>query len=156
MANKAYQYETSPKKISQNNTRKPEIKKVSKKTKKKTKSKLKVFVICLFAFLVSFAIIYKNSKINESFSKIQMLKTEITKLQKENDQLEIGIQNSLNLNNIEQSAKEMLGMEKLTNKQTIYISLPKKDYIEPKIEEVIIEEKTNIVSSIIEKIKNIF
>lgn len=157
MASKTYQYETSPKKLSQNNNQKPQIKKVSNKAKKKTKSrsKLKVFIIMLFAFSVAFAIIYKNSKINESFSKIQNMKAEITELQKENDQLEIGIQNSLNLNNVEQAARELLGMERLTNKQTIYISIPKKDYIEPKREEMI-QEESNIITSIIEKIKNIF
>ena len=47
----------------------------------------------------------------------------------------------------------MLGMQKLTSKQTIYVSLPKRDYVEPATEEVIIEEK-NEYESILKKIKN--
>ena len=47
--------------------------------------------------------------------------------------------NGLNLNNLEQEAKEQLGMQKLNSKQTIYMTLPKNDYIEPAAEEVIIE-----------------
>jgi len=43
-------------------------------------------------------------------------------------------------------------MQKLTNKQTVYISLPKKDYVEPATEEVIIEKETNWFQNIINKI----
>ena len=47
-------------------------------------------------------------------------------------------------------------MQKLTNKQTIYLSLPKKDYIEPSTEKVILEEKTSIIDWICNFIGNIF
>ena len=64
-------------------------------------------------------------------------------MQKENEQLEINIENSLNIKNIEKEAKEKLGMEKLTNKQTVYVTLPKKDYVESATEKVVLkEEKT--------------
>ena len=46
----------------------------------------------------------------------------------------------------------MLGMQKLSNAQKIYINLPKKDYIESANEEKIMEENLNIF----EKIMNIF
>ena len=45
------------------------------------------------------------------------------------------------MSNIEKEAKERLGMEKLTNKQTVYVTLPKKDYIESASEKVVIEEE---------------
>ena len=44
------------------------------------------------------------------------------KIQKENEQLKVNIENSLNLNNVEKIAKEKLGMQKLTNKKTLYVS----------------------------------
>ena len=77
-------------------------------------------------------------------------------MEKENDQMKVDIENNLNLNNVEQQAKELLGMQRLTNKQTVYISLPKKDYIQPAVESVIIEEDEGIVEKILNKIKNIF
>ena len=44
-------------------------------------------------------------------------------------------------------------MQKLTNKQTIYVTLPKKDYIEAAPEEVVIEdEEKNWFEKLIEKI----
>ena len=70
--------------------------------------------------------------------------------------MKVDIENSLNLNNLEQQAKELLGMQRLTNKQTVYISLPKKDYIQPAAESVIIEEDEGIVEKILHTIKNIF
>ena len=121
------------------------------------KTNVAVFFKCALLFLIIFGIIFMNSKISESYSRIQKLKAEITEIQKENDQLEINIQNSVNLNNIEQAAKELLGMQKLSSKQTFYISLPKKDYVEPRTEKVIIEEEEpTVIENIIEKIKNIF
>lgn len=181
----AYQYETSPRKIKpeynkpRKNTpqyNKPKTKAQPKKVAKKkeldiekkkqeeqkekkmliAKTKFSVFLKCAILFAIMFFMIYRNSKLSESFSQIQALKAEITEIEKENDQIEISIQNSLNLNNIEQAAKELLGMQKLNNKQTSYISLSKKDYVEPRTEKVIIEEETNWFEGFVDKIKNIF
>ena len=103
-------------------------------------------------FIVLLTISYRNSQINENFNQVQNLKKELSTLEKENEQLKVNIENSVNLNNIEQAAKEKLGMQKLTNKQAVYVSLPKKDYIETATEEVKIEENQNWF----EKILNIF
>ena len=54
--------------------------------------------------------------------------------------LGINIENNLNIKNIEKEAKEKLGMEKLTNKQTVYVTLPKKDYVESATEKVVLKE----------------
>lgn len=101
--------------------------------------KFQVVLAFSIIFILLFLIMYRNSKISESFSELNSLKNEISKIQKENVQLEVNIQSSLNLSNVEQSAKELLGMQKLTNAQTIYISLPKKDYIETSVEAIIVE-----------------
>ena len=100
--------------------------------------------------------LFRQSQISESFSKIQNIKTSITKVQKENDQIEINIQNSMNSNNLEQKAKELLGMQKLTNKQTEYVTLPKTDYIEVASEQVVIEENNSLFETIIERNKIVF
>ena len=47
-------------------------------------------------------------------------------------------------------------MQKLNSKQTIYITLPKSDYIEPAAEKVIIEEDGSLMQGIISAISNIF
>lgn len=121
-----------------------------------TKTKISIFIKCALLFAIIFIMLFRNSQISESFSKIQTLKTSITKIQKENDQIEINIQNSMNSNNLEQKAKDLLGMQKLTNKQIVYISIPRKDYVEYKAEEIIMEEEKGFFESIIDKIKEIF
>lgn len=111
--------------------------------------KIQIVIALTIIFVCLFLIMYRNSKISEAFSELNSIKNEISKIEKENVQLEVKIQSSLNLSNVEQSAKELLGMQKLTNAQTIYISLPKKDYIETSVEEVVVEE-----DGVWEKIKN--
>lgn len=111
------------------------------KTKNDVKPKLKLVMYVITGFSILFAISYQNSLISESFNKKEQYKKEMEALSKTNQQLEVSIENSLNMNNIEQAAKEKLGMQKLSNNQKIYISLPKQDYVAPAVEEVIIEDE---------------
>lgn len=147
-----YQYETSPRKLEpdyepQKNPyakKKPSTLKKKNQKQQKEKRQLKSHVKAVMyigvIFAVLFAISYRNSLINESFSRNEKLKTTLATTQKENEQLQVNIENSLNLSNIEKIAKEKLGMQKLDNTQKVYVSLPKKDYVEPAVEQVVIEE----------------
>ena len=155
MARNMYQYSTSPKKLEPDYQRKTKSKKRNLKVvedlprqgvkisieQKKKQLKMTLVVIGIFALLLTIS--YRNSQINEKFSTVQSLKKELSATQKENEQLKVSIENSLNLNTIEKLAKEKLGMQKLTNKQSIYINLPKKDYVEPASEKVVREDNDN-------------
>lgn len=163
MSRNRYEYETSPKKLEPNVQRRKKKKsnikivkdmprqevKVSKEQRKK-QVKVTLWVVGIFIILLTIS--YRNSKINEKFNDVQNLKKELATVQKENEQLKVGIENSLNLNNIEKIAKEKLGMQKLTTNQTIYITLPKKDYVESASEEVIIEKDKSWFEEIIDNI----
>ena len=166
-----YQYETSPRKLQpkQKPAKKhPKAKRSSiakvKKTKKELqkerkqlkKQRAKTVFYLVLGFGILFTMGYRNSAINESFAKKQSLEKEIAALKKENEQLEVSIQNILNLNQLEYEAQSRLGMQKLTNKQTVYINLPKKDYMEAGTEKIIIiEEKGNLFENILNKFMNI-
>ena len=167
-----YQYETSPRKLEpiknpRRNTPVPrkttmkstkkslEEKKKIKKLENNQKAKMVMYLVLGFSILLMIG--YRNSQINEAFTQNQKLEKQISAIQKENEQLEVNIQNSLNLSQIEQEAKERLGMQKLNSKQTTYIQLPKKDYVEPATEQVIVQEESkNIIDTIITWFKNIF
>lgn len=163
-----YQYETSPRKLEPEYTpvknpykrKKTTARKIQKTNKKKfnevKKKKLKVIKCVAIGFLIIFGIGIRNSQIDEKFAKVQESKTKLAEIEKQNSQLEIAIENGMNLNNLEQEAKTQLGMQKLNSKQTIYMTLPKNDYIEPASEEVVIEEKESPLDVIIKTIKNIF
>ena len=162
-----YQYETSPRKLEPEYTPKKNpykskkttsIKKATKTAKEKELKKQKIQVIkyVIIGFVILFGISYRNSLIDESFSKIQEIKGELSEVKKQNAQLEVSIENGLNLNNLEQEAKEQLGMQKLNPRQITYITLPKSDYIEPAAEEIKIVEEGNTITNIINKITSLF
>ena len=120
-----------------------------KDTKVSVKTRLKIVMFLITGFSVLFAISYQNSLINESFNRKEQYKKEMEALSKTNQQIEVNIENNLNLNNIEQVAKERLGMQKLSNEQKIYISLPKEDYVAPATEQVVIEEDVGFFEKIV-------
>lgn len=155
-----YQYETSPRKIE------PEYKKKrNKKTKKKInkvkqveiKQQKKVMPILkvLAIFVILLTISYRNSLINEKFTDIKEMKSELASIKKENEQLKVNIESQMNLTNIEQKAKDELGMQKQTKDQTRYVNIEKQDFVESASEEVIIEESESFFEKIIKFITNI-
>lgn len=164
MSRNGYQYSTSPRKLEPEyrpHKQKRKLKvvedlprqevKISKEQKKK-QLKITLAVIAIFGLLLTIS--YRNSQINEEFNKMQNLKQELASVQKENEQLKVSIENGLNLNNIEKLAKEKLGMQKLTNRQIVYVTLPKKDYVESTSEKVVIDNQENWFQKFVDKIFN--
>ena len=163
-----YQYETSPRKLKpeyepKQNPYSKKKKSTALKTKPKEKAKVKrnlkphvkQVMYILVGFVILFAISYRNSLITESFDKKEELKKELSVLQKENAQTEISIQSSLNLANVQKSAQEMLGMQKIEEAQKVYINLPKKDYVEAAGEQVELTQQKRWYEKIIDGIMDI-
>ena len=168
MAQARYQYGTSPREIEPDYDRRSkkapkkgqlkvvkEIPKQQIKLSKEQRSKqMKMTVTVVGLFLLLLTISCRNSQIDKKFDQIQDQKKQLATLQKENEQLKVSIENSLNLNNVEKVAKEELGMQKLSNRQTVYVTLPKKDYVESASEKVEIEEEKSWWEKIADKIFN--
>lgn len=112
-----------------------------------------LMVIALGCILL---LMYRNVKIRESFAGVQSLSKSVSLLEKENSQIAVNIQNNLNLSNIESIATSNLGMQKLSNKQTVYINLDTKDYTEISQKSIIKEEKQNIFQKIADWAVNFF
>lgn len=162
-----YQYETSPRKLQPEYTpvkkkypKKSTVKKQDVKTSpkkqqvKNNKFKILLYIGAMFAIL--FAISYRNALIAQEYNEIKSLKAQLAEVEKENKQLEVNIESKTNLGAIEEKAEKELGLKKLDDSQTVYVSLDKSDYIESSIEEVKIEENKNLFKNIKNKIKNIF
>ena len=179
MASYGYQYGTSPRKVepevrtpkkapkkvaNSKNTKNKKTTKATTSKKQKDKAKSKELrtvktniTILMMVFLGSILLImYRNVKIRESYAGVQELNKQIASLEKENSQISVQIQNSLNLNNIEEMASASLGMQKLSNKQTVYISLDTKGYTEISQKSLTKEKKTNFFKMIIDKIVDFF
>ena len=162
-----YQYETSPRKLQPEY--KPQKKKYAKKStavktnnknkekkKKKKNNNTKVILTIGLVFALLFAISYRNGLIAQRYSELRGLKSELTEIEKDNKQLEVNIEGKTNLSAIEAKASEELGMKKLDDSQTVYVSLDKQDYIESSAEEVNLNNNLNWFQKIINKVKNIF
>ena len=173
MARTSYQYETSPRKIEPEYNYRKKIPKKSynKKDEERQKRELeerkqkreaqklekrkhhKNIALIVGIFLLLLVISYRNSLINEKFNAIQEKKQELSALQKTNEQTEVSIESSLNLKNLEKSAEEELGMQKLENEQKVYVVLPKNDYTETASQEIKEEEgNTNWFENLINNI----
>lgn len=161
-----YQYETSPRKMqpkyepTKKKTsgrpkakKRPANKKVSTKKKSKYNYKPVAYIVLTFAML--FTISYRYSLINEQYNEKETIKSKVSDVQKQNEQLKVNIENSLNLNSVEKAAQEKLGMQKLDNTQKIYLNLQKKDYVEPASEEVILNDNVSWFDRFLEKLTQI-
>ena len=171
-----YQYETSPRKLQpeydyprtnykkkkstsvKRGKAKQTVKKaVKKQSKRKLKYNVKPVLYIAIAFAMLLTVSYRYSLINENYNNKESLKSQLGEIEKENEQLKVNIESSLNLNSVEKTAETELGMHKLTNDQKVYVNLQKKDYVEPTVEEVVIDEQTpwweKILSSLTKIIK---
>ena len=137
-----YEYETSPRKEEEYIRRKPRKKVNEVKTREDIKRKvrkaqaiqsrknIKNIIEVGIGFILLLTISYRYALINSRFSEKEGLKATLSTIQKQNAQLQVSIEQGMNINNIEQAAKEKLGMQKLDNNQKVYVNLQKKDYIE--------------------------
>ncbi len=165
-----YQYETSPRKIrpeyeprktsakkraSNVNKAKKVTKNTANKKVKKAKYNYKPVVYIMLGFAMLFTISYRYSLINEKYNQKENIKSQVSAVQKQNEQLKVSIENSLNLNSVEKSAEEKLGMQKLDNNQKIYLNLQKKDYVEPASEEVVINDNLTWFTKLLAKLTQI-
>ncbi len=167
-----YQYETSPRKLQpeyepKKNPYKKKKSSVSKKqttnkkvsknpvSKKKNKYNYKPVAYIMLTFAMLFTISYRNSLINEKYNEKESIKSQVSAVQKENEQLKVSIENSLNLSSVAKAAEDKLGMQKLDNNQKIYLDLKKKDYVEPASEEVIINDNMSWFDRLLEKLTQI-
>lgn len=162
-----YQYETSPRKIEYEEPKKKKKQVKSKKPKAKLsektikeieikKAQRNFTLIMAIVLICAGFIVFMNVKINESFSEVQSMTKTISSLEKENSQISVNIQNSLNLSNIENKAITDSGMQKLNNKQIIYVALDTKDYVEISSEKIATASNEGFFKSLWNKFLNIF
>lgn len=164
--NNKYQYETSPRKL------KPEyepIKRVypkkstARNTKKQQKTskkvnQAKIILYVAIGFVTLFFISYRYAMIDKTYSNLKEKKNELGVIEKETAQLEANIESNLKLTTVEQEAKEKLGMIKRSPEQTVYVTLPKTDYVETSSEQIKDNNKNSnwfmeIINKIIDTLK---
>ena len=112
-----YQYETSPRKLQPEYTpikkKYPKKSTVSKKTMAAQKQvkvaqakniKIMLYIGIIFAML--FAVSYRNALVAQRYNELKNMKVQLSKIEKENEQLEVNIESKTNLSAIEKRAKD--------------------------------------------------
>lgn len=155
-----YQYETSPRKLqpSQDYRKKKQSSSNKKKNSVSKKAKVnnsKIILTIVVAFVILFAISYRNALIAQKYNELKGLKTNLAEIEKENKQIEVNIESKTNLGTIEEKASKELGLKKLDSSQTVYVSIDKQDYVESSVEKVELQDESWF-DKIISKIKDIF
>jgi cell division protein FtsL len=155
-----YQYETSPRKLQPSQDYRNKKKNNSNKKKSNVHKKVKVnnskIILAIgIAFVILFAISYRNALIAQKYNELKGLKTKLAEIEKENKQIEVNIESKTNLGTIEEKASKELGLKKLDSSQTVYVSLDKQDYVESSVEKVKLQDESWF-NKIINKIKDIF
>lgn len=155
-----YQYETSPRKLQpsqdyRNKKKNNSNKKKSNVHKNAKVNNSKIILAIGIAFVILFAISYRNALIAQKYNELKGLKTKLAEIEKENKQIEVNIESKTNLGTIEEKASKELGLKKLDSSQTVYVSLDKQDYVESSVEKVKLQDESWF-NKIINKIKDIF
>lgn len=114
---------------------------------------LKNVAIAFFAFSILFLICYRSSLINESFSKVNGMKSKLDNINTTNAQIESEIQTQTDLSNIESYAKYQLGMQKPKDSQIQKVVVGKEDKISTPV--VIENEEKTFFEKLINDIRNI-
>lgn len=153
-----YEYGSAARKYETYET-KNNISKRSKQAKTKVQAKRKlanmstvVVILCFFA--MAMIITYRYNLISEKNLNSQKLKKELEEVESALITSQIDVEQNTDVSQIEAYAKQQLGMQKPDKNQTIYVNTTNG------IQKLEIEETTsgieNILSQIVEAIKNIF
>ncbi len=115
-----------------------------KKPKAKREITLKQAIGRIFGisilFVISLAVCYRYSLIDEKSMEFNSIKKEYEKIQNENEQIEAYIESKKDSTYIENYAKYQLGMQEPSPSQKVYVNIEKKDKI---LSPVTIEEEAN-------------
>lgn len=128
-----YIYDTNPRKVYESENQVNTKKRVVKKDVKKSASNVRTFNTIITSIGVGLLLIiltYQNAIINIKLTERENIKNTIKDIEKTNVQLQVSIEKSIDVTQIEKIAKEKLGMQKLNNSQKVYISIDKKNYFE--------------------------
>lgn len=132
-----------------NKSNKPKIKKnVSNKKAKKTRTSSVVLVLGIFS--MALVLVYRYNVINEKNLESQALANDLTKIESTLFSSQMDVEQNTDLNQIEDYAKQKLGMQKPDKNQTIYVDTSKSSNL------VKVKNDTSFIQNITEKISEFF
>lgn len=103
-----------------------------KTTTKKKKNSFKSFDIALIVLAIGLmlGLVVSSVQLNDVTREIRVCKREIEELKSDEKKLEVDMEKKLNLRNIEDAAKNELGLSKIEKSQIHYVSIVSDDKIQ--------------------------
>ncbi len=102
------------------------------KTQKKKKNSFTTFdvLLCVLAVIMMLGLVVSSVQLSDVSREIRICKEEIEELQSDEKKLEVEMEKKLNLRNIEEVAKNELGLSKIEKSQIHYLSIVSDDKIQ--------------------------
>lgn len=103
-----------------------------KTTTKKKKTSFKLFDIILIVLTIGLmmGLVVSSVQLNDVTREIRICKRDIEELKSDEKKLEVDMEKKLNLRNIEEAAKNDLGLSKIEKSQIHYVSIVSDDKIQ--------------------------
>lgn len=144
-SNLAYNYDNLSRMEDENARIREEKKKEEKKLKIMQQRRLNFFVVCaiLLLSMSAYFMISKNVQVHETSDKIVSLQKELSMLESTSSQKIFELEQSVDLNAVEQIASTRLNMQRPEKYQIVYIDVPVED-----VTDVTAKESEGIASNI--------
>jgi len=154
--NLAYKYDNLAAIEKESELKREEKRREVEKMKAREQRKLNFFVICAVVALSlsAYFMISKNVQVHETASKIESLEKELAMLESNTSQKIFELEQSVDLNTVEEIATTRLNMQRPEKYQIVYLNVPTEDVTEVTAGEV--EGVKNKVGNFTEKLKKNF
>ncbi|MBR4949416.1 MAG: hypothetical protein IKZ25_01440 [Clostridia bacterium] len=102
------------------------------KTQKKKQNSFTTFdvLLCILAVIMMLGLVISSVQLSDVSKEIRICKNQIEELQSDEKKLEVEMEKKLNLRNIEEIAKNELGLSKIEKSQIHYLSIVSDDKIQ--------------------------
>ncbi|NLY42442.1 MAG: hypothetical protein GX066_00375 [Clostridiaceae bacterium] len=117
--------------------------------------KIRTLLQVLLCFGVAFFIILRYAAIAEESSQVEAYKKQLNQLKRNNEQMQVELDRSINLQKIEEIAKNRLGMRRPEKYQIVYVTIEKKDYAEVVYEQPDKDNRLGGLSTLMTIINNV-
>ena len=155
-SNLAYKYDNYARIKEEDDKIREEKKKQARKTKLKEQKKLNIFITAgiILLSLSPYFMISKNVQVHETADEIKKLQSELAMLESNTSQKMFELEQSVDLNTVEEIASTKLDMQRPEKYQIVYINVPSEDVAKVTADKV--EGVGNQVGSMAENIKKNF
>lgn len=155
-SNLAYKYDDLAKFHKQNEILREERKKEVTKAKAREQRRLNFYIVCAILALSfsAYFMVSKNVQVHETSKKIENLQKELTMLESNTSQKIFELEQSVDLNTVEEIASTRLNMQRPEKYQIVYLNVPVEDVTEITANDV--EGVKNQVGNMAEKFKKNF